>query len=80
MTKLLYRISRLLSLVTLGLYILLQLDFFFYWSDSSYRGAVQENNSLDNQEIFILALASTIFLLLFNRLSFGKITLWIKNK
>jgi len=68
-----------MSLVTLGLYILLQLDFFFYWSDPSYRGVVQENNSLDNQAIFILALASTIVLLLFNRLSFGKITLWIKK-
>jgi hypothetical protein len=69
-----------MSLVTLGLYILLQLDFFFYWSDPSYRGVVQENNSLDNQAIFILALASTIFLLLFNRLSFGRITLWIKKQ
>ena len=69
-----------MSLVTLGLYILLQLDFFFYWSDPSYRGTVQENNSLDNQAIFILALISTFFLLLFNRLSFGKITLWIKRQ
>ena len=80
MNQVLYRISRLMSLVTLGLYILLQLDFFFYWSDPGYRGAVQENNSLDNQAIFILALVSTIFLLVFNRLSFGKITLWIKKQ
>lgn len=79
MNQVLYMISRLMSLITLGLYILLQLDFFFYWSDPSYRGGVQENNSLDNQAIFILALASTIFLLLFNWRSFGKITLWIKR-
>jgi hypothetical protein len=69
-----------MSLVTLGLYILLQLDFFLYWSDPSYRGAVPENNSLDNQAIFILALTSTIFLLLFNWRSFGKVTLWIKRQ
>ena len=80
MNQLFYIISRLLSLVTLALYILLQLEFLFYWSDPSYRGAVQENNSLDNQAIFILALASTIFLLLFNWRSFGKITLWIKKQ
>ena len=49
MNQVLYMISRLMSLVTLGLYILLQLDFFFYWSDPSYREGVQENNSLDNQ-------------------------------
>ena len=61
MNQVIYMISRLMSLVTLGLYILLQLDFFFYWTDPSYRGGVQENNSLDNQAIFILALASTIF-------------------
>ena len=79
MNQVLYMISHLMSLVTPGLYILLQLDFFFYWSDSSYRGAVQENNPLDIQAIFILALASTIFLLLFNWRSFGKITLWIKR-
>lgn len=79
MNQVLYKISHMMSLVTPGLYILLQLDFFFYWSDPSYRGAVQENNSLDNQAIFILALASTIFLLLFNWRSFGKITLWIKR-
>ena len=79
MNQVLYMISHLMSLVKPGLYILLQLDFFFLWSDPSYRGGVQENNSLDNQAIFILALASTIFLLLFNWRSFGKITLWIKR-
>ena len=80
MNQLLYMTSRILSLLTLALYILLQLDFLFYWSNPSYRAAVQENNFLDNQAIFILALASSIFLLLFNWLSFRKITLWIKKQ
>ena len=80
MNQLLYMTSRLLSLLTLALYILLQLDLLFYWSNPSYRAAVQENNFLDNQAIFILALASSIFLLLFNWLSFRKITLWIKKQ
>lgn len=61
MNQLNYSVSHLMSLLTLALYILLQLDFIFYCGVPSYSGALQENNSLDNQAIFILTLACTIF-------------------